>query len=1261
MLGQFSPGSFYPGEAGQPGVLYTQAVAGSVTPTGSLTVIRIFLKTLVGSVTPVGIIPFRNISHVLVGFLTPTSIVNRVITRFVSGSSVPTGTVNKRLAKLLSGIVSSAGSVFTSFVYVQMNKVYIGGVLWLIEYDTLEVEDLLNEEPNQCTFQTRTPPTEGQAIAIVRGPSRIMEFAGHVLTVNMSVQELHANRLYDVTCQDYTWKFNRRLVTKRWTNVSATTIAQEILSGFTSGFTGTNIVAVLPTVAEFECVLETPSSAFGRLAAEIGGNYYIDYGNFDTGALPDVHFFITETMDAPTDFTATYPGADLTYSKDIAQIRTRVTGIGGGSSTLEDSAVAANSVPLQDATMFESAGGQFLSGPNIGTYTSKHNGGIASSVAGNISSPGGSAPTAALTPNVVGNLVGPKQYKIAFGASQGETIPGAASNSVTGVAFLPPTGASVAATSSVVGKLIGIYLYVLTYVTNLGETSAGASFGRTAVAVAAPGALTVGVGSSVGRLIGLRNYRVTFKTPYGETEGGTIAGRTGVAVTAPVAPTVSLVSTTMGNLIGIYGYKVVLGSEFGESAGSTVGSRTAAAQSAPAAPTRTGTNAGPLIGAYKWKIAFVATNLRETLGSNGDTTMNAVTAAISSVTGTAGTTLHYRVSFFHPIYGETAWSSVSSVGSGSHTVTVSGLPSGCGWKLYSTGLGFASTDPYYHVATLPPGVTAYTHLSASGPESQSPAATLGQYCALSSVPTGPTGTIARNIYRTKAGGTEYYLSGTLGDNISTTYNDTVPDDALTSGAPIQNLNGEQHSITSIGTGPTGTTYRDIYRTESGGSVYYYLRRIFDNITTSFTDNAADTELDKGKAVPSVATLGDQHSLTFIPLGPTGTLSRVIYCTTLGGSLYKKLVEIGDNSTTSFVDNVADTALGQESAPIVSSAGGESHSLSSIPTGPTGTLARNIYRTVAGGSSFQFVGQLTDNVATTFVDNKSDGEIGDYVPLINTAGANQVTLTFIPLGGAGVTQRVIYRLDVDGVYKYVDTLNDNTTTTYQDNVPDDSLGRPALTVGTIGAMQGDTTLILLSTTGLPTSGWIEADGQLIRYTGVTGVTLTGIPATGVGAILSPIQGGSTALSLPFLSGVTGIGWPMDRGVEVRLYVQRNDAPAQATLAALEGGDGIHEYQIEDNTIITVAGLNAACDAELATYKNSLKSTTFNSRDAKLRSGKTVVVNRSPISGSFLLQRVISNQFNRSRGILPLRTVDGAPVRLSFQTVLKRTKANENKTQ
>jgi uncharacterized phage protein gp47/JayE len=68
-----------------------------------------------------------------------------------------------------------------------------------------------------------------------------------------------------------------------------------------------------------------------------------------------------------------------------------------------------------------------------------------------------------------------------------------------------------------------------------------------------------------------------------------------------------------------------------------------------------------------------------------------------------------------------------------------------------------------------------------------------------------------------------------------------------------------------------------------------------------------------------------------------------------------------------------------------------------------------------------------------------------------ANAQRMTLTGIPLGGPGTTGRRIYRQQDGGNYQLLTTINDNTTTTFADNVANASLGGAPLAVQTAAAI------------------------------------------------------------------------------------------------------------------------------------------------------------------------------------------------------------------
>lgn len=97
------------------------------------------------------------------------------------------------------------------------------------------------------------------------------------------------------------------------------------------------------------------------------------------------------------------------------------------------------------------------------------------------------------------------------------------------------------------------------------------------------------------------------------------------------------------------------------------------------------------------------------------------------------------------------------------------------------------------------------------------------------------------------------------------------------------------------------------------------------------------------------------------------------------------------------------------------------------------------------------GNVDDGVhqyRVTFVtaDGETEGgTISDQVTVADKATNGQVELTAIPIGGAAVTSRKVYRTEAGGsTYKLLTTVADNTTTTYTDTTADSGLGASVTT-------------------------------------------------------------------------------------------------------------------------------------------------------------------------------------------------------------------------
>ena len=62
-------------------------------------------------------------------------------------------------------------------------------------------------------------------------------------------------------------------------------------------------------------------------------------------------------------------------------------------------------------------------------------------------------------------------------------------------------------------------------------------------------------------------------------------------------------------------------------------------------------------------------------------------------------------------------------------------------------------------------------------------------------------------------------------------------------------------------------------------------------------------------------------------------------------------------------------------------------VSGIAVGEVGTTARKVYRTEAGGSTYKLLTTISNNTATTFLDNVADGSLGAAAPIANDASVD----------------------------------------------------------------------------------------------------------------------------------------------------------------------------------------------------------------------------------------------------------------------------------
>jgi hypothetical protein len=298
-----------------------------------------------------------------------------------------------------------------------------------------------------------------------------------------------------------------------------------------------------------------------------------------------------------------------------------------------------------------------------------------------------------------------------------------------------------------------------------------------------------------------------------------------------------------------------------------------------------------------------------------------------------------------------------------------------------------------------------------------------------------------------------------------------------------------------------------------------------------------------------------------------------------------------------------------------------------------------------------------------------GTAGTAPPSANGTGQRGVALTGIPIGAAAVTARKIYRTAANGsALKLLTTIANNTASTYSDTASDATLGAAPPASDTSGLAQptgqvpaGSTSLVVASTGAFRAlGGWavIGNGDQTIRYSGISGGALTGIPATGLGSITAAIGFNSTVTPSPMLTGIPASGTgsiqrALTPGDELYFVVFQDAGDATAALKAAVGGNGVREQWVQDRRL-SAAEARARAAATLATHPLDQWTLTYRCRDLRTASGKTITVNLpapTNISGTFRAQQVTIGNFRVRPNQYPTFTVSASSQRFSFADWLR----------
>jgi hypothetical protein len=929
-------------------------------------------------------------------------------------------------------------------------------------------------------------------------------------------------------------------------------------------------------------------------------------GDFLCDYLKVVHLFFENTaLSPPRIVNAVHPTLQtIDWTRDLSQVATRILGNFGGSNALDQIAPGETLLPVETAAWYLPAGGVVLVGQQRVTY-----GGIDTGGGGSLVGPGASptgAPNVSLLPGA-GVTVGVHDYAVSYKTAAGESLAGPRVTVPVGV-FLPPTTAPTAGTPGpgATGPSPGIHDYAVSFVISSGETVPGprVAVSNTALTPAPTTGPTPTAGTlGVGPDPGVHDYAVVFQTATGSTTPGPIGGQIAVANTPLPAPTAGPTTNpaTSGGSVDLGDHMYSL--TFLTASGETIGGPVTTGTALPMAPVANPTSP-PATG----------------LGSG----MNNVT----------GGWLYYSYAY-RTGSGETLQSP---------TVEVQATLAGISYPNYFINIAvtaYASPDPA--VSTI----VFYRSFQYGGQGQKRQWATTSNVTSTQNDP----------------------CSNVNGPLAPTGGNNTV------SAGPKQTI-----PLTNIQIGPAGTIARRLYRSPAVGGVgvQKLLATINNNSTTTYTDTTADSAL--GAQVPSgnTAYVLMAVRLTNIPRGTgassTAVTARLLYRRS-GGAGLRYLATMPDNSASTYDDTTPNAGLGA-APPTVNTATLLVIPLTKLPLGNSLVIGRNVYRTSggnAGGPLYRLL-TLADNTTTDVVDTVSDASLGAPALTVGSAQAAQVQLSAIPLGAASVIARVLYRTKAGLTpLQVLTTLADNTTTAYLDVTADAALGANPPTSDT-SLLQQPIGNVLAGSPTLPcatvaafrtTGGWAIVGSQNIRYTGISGNALLGIPPSGPGAITATITYNTTAVVAAMLTGIpaTGLGvikYPILKGDPVNVFVQVDDFDAQAaTRLQLPGSDGVIEDEIQDGRLSYIEGL-ARCQARLdllaaldSEGKVGVITVAYVCRDINTHAGATVTVNLGPpvnLRGDFLIQRVGVARFNIPH-LNPTYTVEASSLRFSAEEMLR----------
>lgn len=469
-------------------------------------------------------------------------------------------------------------------------------------------------------------------------------------------------------------------------------------------------------------------------------------------------------------------------------------------------------------------------------------------------------------------------------------------------------------------------------------------------------------------------------------EGGGSNSGAEIAVGATVLPVLDSVwYSALGGTVAVGQQRITYAGKVAGLGGALVG--TAATPSG--APTVAGAaGSGVTAGTHSYKYTYV-TGAGETVPSPASAVITAgdqIAAPSSAPSGTkalggnlSAGAYQWKVTYYDAAGGETTPSGASASVTMDDVATPTGTPAISGFT--GTALDASAAYKYKYTFVGPGGVETLPLASNVWGQTTGSAGSQDLAVTKSGLSTPPAG-FSRQFYRTEGGGSTYKkmlgaYEGFSAEHLGAYWVDHEADASLSATTPPGTSTAiyRQATVTlPVSTDPA-TVGRKLYRTTAGGSTFSLVATIANNTATSYDDNVADGSL--GAAAPSAntATKG-KVTVSGLSAGPSGTTSRKIYRTVAGNTgNYKLVTTIADNTTSTYLDAVADGSLGADA-----------------PSSDTSGLVQETGNVTAGSTSLA--------VTSTAAFESSGGWAYVGALPIRYTGKSASALTGVPSSGVG---------------------------------------------------------------------------------------------------------------------------------------------------------------------------------------------------------------------------------------------------------------------